>query len=306
MIHLFSSKKRIFYFPVAFANSVARWCLGVHSPSGTISIKNTATPGDNGSLALDVNREAMKRLYMDFTENHELTEGEMKRIKTVVRGTLDGNSLTWQGEHFGVSMAWLQNNVAEIVGSSGSVDALAADVAQLATEVDGILANYLTHADIGVTVAAKSHTHTEYAASNHTHTGYATSNHTHTTSQISDWNTATANFVKTSDLSSYASAQDVLTLNGDLSALEADVEDIASIVADMYEDYLSTSDIPANFISAIASRKSGTITVGGLVAWNGTSLTQNTQTVTITQGLVTNIGSATSHTIDTPTVITWS
>ena len=56
MIHQFDKKKRVLFFPTGWANSVASWCAGVSSPTGTIRIKNTLTPKEGGvSLEIDIN-----------------------------------------------------------------------------------------------------------------------------------------------------------------------------------------------------------------------------------------------------------
>lgn len=236
MIHLFNGKKRILFFPVGFANSVARWILGVHSPSGTISIKNTATPGDNGSLALDVNVDALRHIMAGVIDDHDLTEREIKRTKDIVHGAIDGTSLIMGGEHISVSMDWLQQNIQKFLGDeteithdkitdwdtatagfltdddydtlSGAITDLSEIVDEILTELDG----YLTVDDIGVTVAEEDHTHT--------------------TADISDWGTATAKFLTDADMSAYA-------LDADLAALEDDVADIADLVdaidADLYD-----------------------------------------------------------------------
>ena len=236
MIHLFNGKKRILFFPVGFANSVARWILGVHSPSGTISIKNTATPGDNGSLALDVNVDALRHIMAGVIDDHDLTEREIKRTKDIVHGAIDGTSLIMGGEHISVSMDWLQQNIQKFLGDeteithdkitdwdaatvgfltdddydtlSGAITDLSEIVDEILTELDG----YLTVDDIGVTVAEEDHTHT--------------------TADISNWGTATADFLTDADMSAYA-------LDADLAALEEDVADIADLVdaidADLYD-----------------------------------------------------------------------
>lgn len=290
MIHLFNGKKRILFFPVGFANSVARWILGVHSPSGTIAIKNTATPGDNGSLAIDVNVDALRRIITGAIDDHDVTEREIKRTKDIVHGAIDGTSLIMGGEHISVSMDWLQQNILKFIGDDTEIthdkitdwddatagfltnddyDTLSLAITDLSDIVDEILLEldgYLTVDDIGVTVAEQDHTHT--------------------TADISDWGSATSMFLTDADMSAYA-------LDGDLAALEQDVADLADYVESMDEDI---ADLAAWYNTG----RSGSLTVGGKVTWNGTTLTQPVQTISISYGLVTVIGNATTHTIDTP------
>lgn len=246
MIHLFNSKKRILFFPVGFANSVARWILGVHSPSGTISIKNTATPGDNGSLALDVNVDALRRIMAGVIDDHDLTEREIKRTKDIVHGAIDGTSLIMGGEHISVSMDWLQQNIQKFLGDeteithdkitdwdaatawfltdddydtlSGAITDLSDIVDEILTELDG----YLTVDDIGVTVAEEDHTHT--------------------TANITDWDTATADFLTDADMSNYALEADLLTLAEEVTGIEGDILDLADAVEAIDTDLAALED----------------------------------------------------------------
>lgn len=415
MIHLFNGKKRILFFPVGFANSVARWILGVHSPSGTISIKNTATPGDNGSIALDVNVDALRRIMAGVIDDHDLTEREIKRTKDIVHGAIDGTSLIMGGEHISVSMDWLQQNILKFIGDDTEIthdkitdwgaatagfltdddyDTLSGAITDLSDIVDGILADYLSTADIGVTVAAKDHTHSDYAAKDHTHgfitadgklsncksagclvvtdslgrithsdsnplasdvadlvkqwidndrkiggggdlthnditdwasatAGFATDedlaaldaafdslsgiveglidtcltqddigvtvaekNHTHTTANISDWGTATANFLTDADMSAYA-------LDSDLALLEQDVAELADYVESMDQDI---ADLTVWYGTGIG----GSFNIVTNVEWTGSVLRMRRKSVTFTNGLITAIGNDSTVTIDTP------
>ena len=262
MIHLFNGKKRILFFPVGFANSVARWILGVHSPSGTISIKNTATPGDNGSLALDVNVDALRHIMAGVIDDHDLTEREIKRTKDIVHGAIDGTSLIMGGEHISVSMDWLQQNIQKFLGDETEIthdkitdwdaatagfltdddyDTLSVAITDLSEIVDEILTEldgYLTVDDIGVTVAEEDHTHT--------------------TVDISNWGTATADFLTDADMSAYA-------LDADLAALEEDVADIADLVdaidTDLYDASGNKAWVDLTTNQTINGTKSFTSTV---------------------------------------------
>ena len=287
MIHLFNGKKRILFFPVGFANSVARWILGVHSPSGTISIKNTATPGDNGSIALDVNVDALRRIMAGVIDDHDLTEREIKRTKDIVHGAIDGTSLIMGGEHISVSMDWLQQNILKFIGDDTEIthdkitdwgaatagfltdddyDTLSGAITDLSDIVDGILADYLSTADIGVTVAAKDHTHT--------------------TANISDWGTATANFLTDADMSAYA-------LDSDLALLEQDVAELADYVESMDQDI---ADLTVWYGTGIG----GSFNIVTNVEWTGSVLRMRRKSVTFTNGLITAIGNDSTVTIDTP------
>ena len=105
-------------------------------------------------------------------------------------------------------------------------------------------------------------------------------------------------------------------LQTSVSQAQSDASDAQTRVGTIEADYLTSDDlddlitkdeIPQDFISAISSRKSGTIKVCTGVTWNGTKLAYTYRNVVVTQGLITNITASDSTTdIDTPTVITWS
>lgn len=417
MIRLFQGRKRVLFFPKGWANSVTNWILGVHSPSGTIKIVNTANPGENKSASLDVDVEQIARLLnkLDFHKGY----AKESDFKTLLGKSIDGSSLVSRDGIVGVSDEWLKQRLDSLhidvpdnvltdddigvsVCSQGDYESLFDDVQTLADDVDSILADYLTSLDVGVTVAAKTHTHGNITSDGRlngctsndcllvtgaggviTHSNsnpkasdiaslvsqwiengkeigggeidhtkisdwetatagfldtedyntladaigdladmidgclftydigvtVAAQNHTHTTANITDWSSATSSFVTDSELAGYA-------LDADLAACEnavADLSDIVdSILADYVkqadlDDFITTDEIPANFLTAIASRKSGTFTFLNDIQFNGTALQKKTQTVTVTQGVVTNIAAASGWTTwHTPTVITWA
>lgn len=59
MIREFLSKRRIVFFPKSWANSITQWICGIHSPSGTLKIVNTANPSKGKSASLDVDIDAV-------------------------------------------------------------------------------------------------------------------------------------------------------------------------------------------------------------------------------------------------------
>ena len=58
MIREFKSRRLVFP-PMRWMNAVARWILGVHSSDGSVAIANTPNPGNNGSIDLRVNVDAL-------------------------------------------------------------------------------------------------------------------------------------------------------------------------------------------------------------------------------------------------------
>lgn len=65
MIHGFDKKKRILFFPASWANAVVDWISGVCSPRGTLKIKNTLLPKENGSVEIDVDIERVASLVLE-------------------------------------------------------------------------------------------------------------------------------------------------------------------------------------------------------------------------------------------------
>lgn len=152
MIREFLSSRRLLFFPKRWANSVTQWICGVHSPSGTLKIVNTANPSRGRSASFDVDIEAVWAKLRDLIDAEKRGEGGQN-----LRDSKD--------ETFG-------DKIQSVVGAD------------------------LTHDD------------------------------------ITDWGTATADFLTDADMSAYA-------LDADLSALEEDVADIADVVdaidADLYD-----------------------------------------------------------------------
>lgn len=76
---------------------------------------------------------------------------------------------------------------------------------------------------------------------------------------------------------------------------------------DATSKFLDTTDVPTDFIAAIASGRTGSFTVVSDIQWTGTYLQKKTRSITVTKGLITNIGSESSwSTFETPVVISWS
>ena len=229
MIHELTGKGRLL-FPRKMFNAIVRWVLGVHSPSGTIKVSNTADPKSDKSIGLDVDIEAVTSKVRKAFDERGFTAQQRRDVCGIVRDCLDGVSLYWNDRRASVSDGWLEELVRNLlpddpgqptaadaplpvadyvdsetdadklarVGSSpkkapldhvhrlpdsvytkddfdiedyydaDEVDAILEDY-YTASEIDTMAADFLDVNDIGVTVAAYSHTHSDYAASNHTH-----------------------------------------------------------------------------------------------------------------------------------------
>ena len=113
MIHLFDKKKRILFFPTGWANSVASWCAGVSSPTGTIRIKNTLTPKEGGvSLEIDINEERIASLALQAIENRtQFSDTERNLIKGMFQGATDQKILVYRNDLFGIDMDALRKNL---------------------------------------------------------------------------------------------------------------------------------------------------------------------------------------------------
>ena len=63
--------------PRDLINSIVEWVRGVHSPNGTLRIKNTLSPTESGSVAIDVDVERLyellrERIAADFVSREDL------------------------------------------------------------------------------------------------------------------------------------------------------------------------------------------------------------------------------------------
>lgn len=113
MIHQFDKKKRILFFPTGWANSVASWCAGVSSPTGTVRIKNTLTPKEGGvSLEIDINEERIASLALQAVENRtQFSDTERNLIKGMFQGATDQKILVYRNDLFGIDMDALRKNL---------------------------------------------------------------------------------------------------------------------------------------------------------------------------------------------------
>lgn len=137
-------------------------------------------------------------------------------------------------------------------------DAIIEAIGDVEDIVDGILADYLDSGDINVTVAAK--------------------NHTHTTANITDWATATADFLTDADMSNYALEADLLTLAEEVTGIEVDILDLADAVEAIDTDLAALEDDFDDLYAALyPSGTKGWVdlttaqTVGGIKTFSATT-----------------------------------
>ena len=100
-------KERRLFAPMRLINSIVRWVLGVHSPTGTVRVRNTACPSGGRSLALDVDMEAVFADVERRLDGRGLSAAQRARIRDVVRANIDGTSLVWTDAGAAVNEAWL-------------------------------------------------------------------------------------------------------------------------------------------------------------------------------------------------------
>lgn len=109
MIRELTGRRRIFS-PRRLINELVRWVLGVHSPSGTIKVRNTANPGER-SIALDIDMEAVLSAVDKRRENMGLSKAQREETRDVMRSCLDGNSLVWGDGCASVNSDWLDQYI---------------------------------------------------------------------------------------------------------------------------------------------------------------------------------------------------
>lgn len=106
MIHEFS-KKRIIFLPVSWANSVARWILGICSPTGTIKVRNEADAGRDKSMTLDVDIPVLVRSAKHILDNEYVSKQE---VKALLASMCDGQSIILKDGVLTINREWLDYN----------------------------------------------------------------------------------------------------------------------------------------------------------------------------------------------------
>ncbi len=112
MIHEFN--KKLVFPPMRWLNSVARWCLGVHSSDGSIQVTNTADPSNEGSLDLRVNTAAINTQLNAKLESLSLTKLQREQVKSLVVNLCDNFTLLTEGG-LAVNQNWLKDTVNDLL-----------------------------------------------------------------------------------------------------------------------------------------------------------------------------------------------
>lgn len=138
MIHEIKAR-RLLFAPLGFLNSVARWILGVRSSDGSLLVRNTANPGRDGSIDLRVNFEAVYANVVRRLEVRDMTKEEVARVKGLVRGFVDGVTLSFSGGHVGVDAKWFEDAVKKYIEETMSGADDDGSVKTLASGFGGVL-----------------------------------------------------------------------------------------------------------------------------------------------------------------------
>ena len=103
MVHTFQGRRRILFFPRAWANSVARWILSLTSETGTVRVTNTPAPDGGRAPSLDV----------DVAEVVKRAEGELRAryVSRLDASGVDGVSVQMHNGALRVNEEWLDGFV---------------------------------------------------------------------------------------------------------------------------------------------------------------------------------------------------
>lgn len=112
MIHEFN--KKLVFPPMRWLNSVARWCLGVHSSDGSIKVTNTADPSSDGSLDLCVNKGVITAQVNEKLESLSLTKLQREQVTSLVKNLCDNFTILTEGG-IAVNQNWLKDTVNDLL-----------------------------------------------------------------------------------------------------------------------------------------------------------------------------------------------
>lgn len=114
MIREFKSRRLVFP-PMRWMNAVARWILGVHSSDGSVAIANTPNPGNNGSIDLRVNVDALAAsvgaLVWRVWASDDLQRDFAAKVKSIVALQVSA------GEIFNQLAARIQKRIDDAIGA---------------------------------------------------------------------------------------------------------------------------------------------------------------------------------------------
>ena len=111
--------RKTIFAPRRLINEMVRWILGVHSSEGTIRVANTATPGEERSLDVNVDMDAMKARSDEWAASRGLSDVQRVEAADVMRQHLDGVTLMWRNDLASVNADWLDARLQGLGTASG-------------------------------------------------------------------------------------------------------------------------------------------------------------------------------------------
>ena len=89
MIRQLANNRRRGLVPRDVFNSIVAWIRGVQSPSGTLHIKNTLSPSENGSIEIDVDLEHVyqylrERIAKDFATHEDVSAALSEKLDAFI------------------------------------------------------------------------------------------------------------------------------------------------------------------------------------------------------------------------------
>lgn len=112
MIAELTGRRRLFS-PRRLINEIVRWILGIYSPTGTIRIGNTAHPGEDRSMSLDVDIGTVAGRVAERVGNRPFTADQRNEVCDVVRSHVDDVSLVWRDGGLAVNEEWVAEQIPE-------------------------------------------------------------------------------------------------------------------------------------------------------------------------------------------------
>lgn len=233
MIHLFNRRGRILFFPVKWANAVASWILGLHSPTGTLRISNTANPTESGGATVDVDMEVVTAKAKERLTGHFQTKRE---VEASIERAADGSSIVARDRRLHVNDDWIRGVIGDVSGAVKTVDNVAPDSS------GNVTLNAVTEDDLDG-YATQNWVTSELAS-------YATDSELDTVSQsVSDLTdvvqTINDDYVTSDDLAQYAKTSDIESTyetKADATAISDRVDTIEGeyVTEDDLGDYVTT------------------------------------------------------------------
>lgn len=122
VIRKFKLGRKLLHFPKKWANEIVTWLSGIHSPDGTIDVRNTLAPTGDGSLQLAVNLAVVYAEIVKRLDRRTLTKTDIEKFRLALFALIDGVSIVRKGEMFGVSAEWVKNLVADVLANGRGED----------------------------------------------------------------------------------------------------------------------------------------------------------------------------------------